>query len=117
MNLGRCTSPTPPPPPQPSKSLPGCALGDQWAGSLSAPRLHGSLSQDYQTWLDLRELESRMGERYITHESDDARWDQFAAEHGLPYPEHLRAPQLDKEQEQQQQEVEMKGLAERVSVL
>uniref|UniRef100_A0A4W6DVP8 Serine/threonine-protein kinase n=1 Tax=Lates calcarifer TaxID=8187 RepID=A0A4W6DVP8_LATCA len=27
--------------------------------------------QDYQTWLDLREFETRRGERYITHESDD----------------------------------------------
>ncbi|KAJ6663773.1 hypothetical protein lerEdw1_009852 [Lerista edwardsae] len=73
--------------------------------------------QDYQTWLDLRELESKMGERYITHESDDARWEQFATEHGLLYPEHLRARRLDKEEEEERQEVEMKGLAERVSVL
>lgn len=57
-----------------------------------------------------------MGERYITHESDDARWDQFATEHGLPYPEHLRMRQMD-EEEEEQQEIEMKGLAERVSVL
>ena len=27
-----------------------------------------------------------MGERYITHESDDARWEQFVAEHPLPGP-------------------------------
>uniref|UniRef100_A0A4X2KIL1 Serine/threonine-protein kinase n=1 Tax=Vombatus ursinus TaxID=29139 RepID=A0A4X2KIL1_VOMUR len=53
--------------------------------SLSHPWL-----QDYQTWLDLRELEGKMGERHITHESDDARWEQFAAEHTLPYPTHLR---------------------------
>uniref|UniRef100_G1QR39 protein kinase C n=4 Tax=Hominoidea TaxID=314295 RepID=G1QR39_NOMLE len=33
--------------------------------SLSHPWL-----QEYQTWLDLRELEGKMGERYITHESD-----------------------------------------------
>ncbi|XP_008216191.1 serine/threonine-protein kinase D1 isoform X2 [Nasonia vitripennis] len=30
--------------------------------------------QDYQTWCDLRELETRVGCRYLTHESDDARW-------------------------------------------
>uniref|UniRef100_A0A8C6SKX5 Protein kinase domain-containing protein n=1 Tax=Neogobius melanostomus TaxID=47308 RepID=A0A8C6SKX5_9GOBI len=30
--------------------------------------------QDYQMWLDLRGLEMRMNERYITHESDDLRW-------------------------------------------
>ncbi|XP_058051829.1 serine/threonine-protein kinase D2 isoform X2 [Ahaetulla prasina] len=79
--------------------------------------------QDYQTWLDLRELESRMGERYITHESDDARWEHFAAEHSLQYPEHLRVRRLQEEEEEeeeareQEQEMEMQGLAERVSVL
>lgn len=30
--------------------------------------------QDYQMWCDLRELESKIGCRYLTHESDDARW-------------------------------------------
>ncbi|KAL8219817.1 UNVERIFIED_CONTAM: Serine/threonine-protein kinase D2 [Gekko kuhli] len=81
--------------------------------------LSHSWLQDYQTWLDLRELESRMAERYITHESDDARWEQFAAEHGLPYPDHLRVRRLDEEEEEgeQRREAEMKGLAERVSVL
>lgn len=40
--------------------------------SLSHPFL-----QDHQTWLDLRELECKMGERYLTHESDDPRWEKF----------------------------------------
>lgn len=54
------------------------------------------LSQDYQTWLDLREFETRRGERYITHESDDARWEEFADEHSLVYPKHfIMAPNLD----------------------
>ncbi|XP_042210693.1 serine/threonine-protein kinase D3-like isoform X4 [Homarus americanus] len=30
--------------------------------------------QDYQCWCDLRELERKVGVRYVTHESDDARW-------------------------------------------
>uniref|UniRef100_A0A182UDZ3 Protein kinase domain-containing protein n=1 Tax=Anopheles melas TaxID=34690 RepID=A0A182UDZ3_9DIPT len=30
--------------------------------------------QDLQTWNDLRALESQVGLRYLTHESDDARW-------------------------------------------
>ena len=30
--------------------------------------------QDPQTWHDLRALESQVGIRYLTHESDDARW-------------------------------------------
>ncbi|KAL0114046.1 hypothetical protein PUN28_011397 [Cardiocondyla obscurior] len=30
--------------------------------------------QDYQTWCDLRKLEQKIGYRYLTHESDDARW-------------------------------------------
>uniref|UniRef100_A0A672RI55 Protein kinase D3 n=1 Tax=Sinocyclocheilus grahami TaxID=75366 RepID=A0A672RI55_SINGR len=45
--------------------------------------------QDYQTWLDLREFETRRGERYITHESDDARWEKYAYEHTLVYPKHF----------------------------
>uniref|UniRef100_A0A8C4H849 protein kinase C n=1 Tax=Dicentrarchus labrax TaxID=13489 RepID=A0A8C4H849_DICLA len=45
--------------------------------------------QDYQMWLDLRNLESRMNERYITHESDDLRWHHHAQLSGLDYPTHL----------------------------
>ncbi|XP_037046923.1 serine/threonine-protein kinase D3 isoform X2 [Bradysia coprophila] len=30
--------------------------------------------QDPQTWQDLRQLERQVGIRYLTHESDDARW-------------------------------------------
>ncbi|XP_030629764.1 serine/threonine-protein kinase D3 [Chanos chanos] len=61
------------------------------AKSLSHPWL-----QDYQTWLDLREFETRQGERYITHESDDARWEEYADEHKLVYPKHfIMAPNLD----------------------
>uniref|UniRef100_A0A023F3P7 protein kinase C n=2 Tax=Triatoma infestans TaxID=30076 RepID=A0A023F3P7_TRIIF len=33
--------------------------------------------QDYETWCDLRELETSTGVRYLTHESDDARWAKF----------------------------------------
>ncbi|CAG0912223.1 unnamed protein product [Notodromas monacha] len=33
--------------------------------------------QDYHTWCDCRELESKVGFRYITHESDDERWEQY----------------------------------------
>ncbi len=52
--------------------------------------------QDYQTWLDLREFETRRGERYITHESDDARWEEHADENGLHYPKHfIMSPNLD----------------------
>uniref|UniRef100_A0A2K5M5A3 Serine/threonine-protein kinase n=3 Tax=Cercopithecidae TaxID=9527 RepID=A0A2K5M5A3_CERAT len=59
--------------------------------SLSHPWL-----QDYQTWLDLREFETRIGERYITHESDDARWEIHAYTHNLVYPKHfIMAPNPD----------------------
>uniref|UniRef100_A0A674EY51 Serine/threonine-protein kinase n=1 Tax=Salmo trutta TaxID=8032 RepID=A0A674EY51_SALTR len=59
--------------------------------SLSHPWL-----QDYQTWLDLREFETRRGERYITHESDDVRWEEHADEHSLVHPKHfIMAPNLD----------------------
>lgn len=33
--------------------------------------------QDYQTWCDLRTLEKQMSVRYLTHESDDARWEGY----------------------------------------
>jgi len=35
--------------------------------------------QDYQTWCDLRELEKSTGGgiRFLTHESDDARWESY----------------------------------------
>ncbi|KAF1376984.1 hypothetical protein PFLUV_G00217170 [Perca fluviatilis] len=59
--------------------------------SLSHPWL-----QDYQTWLDLREFETKRGERYITHESDDARWEEHADERGLHCPKHfIMSPNLD----------------------
>lgn len=40
--------------------------------------------QEYQTWCDLRELENQVGWRYLTHESDDARWEAYRREHNLP---------------------------------
>ncbi|XP_061785038.1 serine/threonine-protein kinase D3-like isoform X1 [Nerophis lumbriciformis] len=59
--------------------------------SLSHPWL-----QDYHTWLDLREFETRRGERYITHESDDCRWEEYADERDLCYPKHfISSPNLD----------------------
>ena len=38
---------------------------------------YSSPFQDYQTWLDVRSLEAVVGERYLTHESDDARWQAY----------------------------------------
>ncbi|KAG8515290.1 Serine/threonine-protein kinase D2 [Galemys pyrenaicus] len=72
-------------------------------------------AQEYQTWLDLRELEGKMGERYITHESDDARWEQFVAEHPLPSPGLLGDGELGGVL--RPQDHEMQGLAERISIL
>uniref|UniRef100_A0A8C8RQV9 protein kinase C n=1 Tax=Pelusios castaneus TaxID=367368 RepID=A0A8C8RQV9_9SAUR len=54
--------------------------------------------QDFQTWLALRELETRMGERYLTHPSDDARWQRLAREQGLAWPPGLTTqPSLEEE--------------------
>ncbi|KAM4617340.1 serine/threonine-protein kinase D3-like [Discoglossus pictus] len=59
--------------------------------------------QDFQTWLDLRELETRIGQRYITHESDDARWQRFAEECGIVYPQHfVMGPQFDETEEEEE---------------
>ncbi|KFO29266.1 Serine/threonine-protein kinase D1 [Fukomys damarensis] len=73
--------------------------------------------QDYQTWLDLRELECKIGERYITHESDDSRWEQYAGEQRLQYPAHLINPSASHSDSPETEEREMKALSERVSIL
>ncbi|XP_049918163.1 serine/threonine-protein kinase D1 isoform X2 [Epinephelus moara] len=79
--------------------------------------------QDYQMWLDLRNLESRMNERYITHESDDLRWHHHAQVSGLDYPSHLvnGPPRGDSgqimEHHYKEQEEELETLSERVSEL
>ncbi|XP_076800670.1 serine/threonine-protein kinase D3-like [Clavelina lepadiformis] len=39
--------------------------------------------QDYQTWVDLRHLETVVGKRYLTHESDDERWEAYRRAHDL----------------------------------
>lgn len=79
------------------------------------------LLQDYQMWLDLRNLESRMNERYITHESDDLRWHHHAQLSGLDYPLHLaNGPRCDGgkgAESYQGQETELETLSERVSDL
>ncbi|KAG7233442.1 hypothetical protein INR49_007010 [Caranx melampygus] len=81
--------------------------------------------QDYQMWLDLRNLESRMNERYITHESDDLRWHHHAQLSGLDYPQHLgNGPRGDVigigvqgVERYQEREEELETLSERVSEL
>ncbi|GAB1609612.1 serine/threonine-protein kinase D3-like [Argonauta hians] len=39
--------------------------------------------QDYLTWCDLRVLESQVGSRFLTHESDDERWELYRQENEL----------------------------------
>ncbi|VIO98940.1 Uncharacterized protein BM_BM735 [Brugia malayi] len=39
--------------------------------------------QKYQLWSDLRSLEKEVGGRFLTHESDDARWINYENELGL----------------------------------
>ena len=80
------------------------------------------LHQDYQMWLDLRNLESRMNERYITHESDDLRWHHHAQLSGLDYPTQLcngppRRDSIQVVERYQEQEEELETLSERVSEL
>ncbi|XP_062274462.1 serine/threonine-protein kinase D2 [Scomber scombrus] len=81
--------------------------------------LSHSYLQDYQTWLDLRELETKLGGRYITHESDDSRWQMFAREHTLPYPAHLvpPPPAPGSDDEEGGEDADVQGLTERVSIL
>uniref|UniRef100_A0A8C9TD67 Serine/threonine-protein kinase n=1 Tax=Scleropages formosus TaxID=113540 RepID=A0A8C9TD67_SCLFO len=54
-----------------------------------------SLSHPWYQWRK-KEFETRRGERYITHESDDARWEAYADAHNLVYPKHfIMAPNLE----------------------
>ncbi|XP_043998603.1 serine/threonine-protein kinase D1 isoform X2 [Gambusia affinis] len=77
--------------------------------------------QDYQMWLDLRTLEGRMNERYITHESDDLRWLHHAQLSGLDYPSNvMNGPVNDVDpgmERYHEQEEELETLSERVSEL
>ncbi|KAM4625096.1 serine/threonine-protein kinase D1 [Polymixia lowei] len=77
--------------------------------------------QDYQMWLDLRSLECRVNERYITHESDDLRWLHHAQQSGLDYPAHLgngpRGNACQGVERYQEEEQELGTLSERVSEL
>nr|XP_033808081.1 serine/threonine-protein kinase D1 isoform X3 [Geotrypetes seraphini] len=73
--------------------------------------------QDYQTWLDLRELEHKLGERYITHESDDSRWEQYGGESSLQNPLHLTESPMKCQETSKPKEADMKALSERISIL
>ncbi|CAG9532844.1 unnamed protein product [Cercopithifilaria johnstoni] len=39
--------------------------------------------ENYQLWSDLRSLEKKIGGRFLTHESDDARWISYENKFGL----------------------------------
>ena len=41
--------------------------------------------QDYETWCDLKELEKQVGIRYLTHDSDDQRWESYRRDNGLAF--------------------------------
>ncbi|XP_067098978.1 serine/threonine-protein kinase D1 isoform X1 [Osmerus mordax] len=74
--------------------------------------------QDYQMWLDLRALEGKMSERYLTHESDDPRWQHHAEQNGLMYPVHLVNPHADVSEgaePEEGEEEEIVTLSDRVS--
>lgn len=40
--------------------------------------------QDKITYLDLKKLECEVGERYLTHQSDDQRWEQYERDNNQP---------------------------------
>lgn len=46
--------------------------------------LNHSWLQDYQVWCDLRKLENQVGQRFLTHESDDDRWEAHRSGKNLP---------------------------------
>lgn len=43
--------------------------------------------QDYEVFCDLRRLEKRVNIRWLTHESDEARWEEYRVRHELPEPD------------------------------
>ncbi|RWS30043.1 serine/threonine-protein kinase D1-like protein [Leptotrombidium deliense] len=63
--------------------------------------LSHSWLEDYTCWSDLRELEMKLGQRWVTHESDDARWEMFRVEHGLDPPSF---PRRSKSQEKEDED-------------
>ncbi|XP_077477468.1 serine/threonine-protein kinase D1 isoform X1 [Stigmatopora argus] len=71
--------------------------------------------QDYQMWLDLRTLESRVDKRYVTHESDDLRWHHHARLSGIHMQAYLGGQQGT--QLYRGREDELETLSERVSEL
>lgn len=40
--------------------------------------------QDYHVWCDLRRLERKTSTQWLTHESDEERWEQYRLKHKLP---------------------------------
>lgn len=72
-------------------------------------------------WIDLRNLEGRMNERYITHESDDLRWLHHAQLSGLDYPSNCISSSLNDvdhgKEHHHEKEEELETLSERVSEL
>ncbi|XP_075529785.1 serine/threonine-protein kinase D1-like isoform X3 [Dermacentor variabilis] len=76
--------------------------------------------QDYQTWCDIRELESQVGVRYLSHESDDTRWETYRRERGLqppaPAPPTAQTQQQSQQQSQQQQSLHHTPARSRLSV-
>lgn len=45
-----------------------------------------NINQDYNLWCDLRALEERLGKRWLTHESDDVRWESYRRQINLHSP-------------------------------
>ena len=39
--------------------------------------------QDYQCWCDLRDLEAGLDTRWLTHQSDDSRWESYGRQRHL----------------------------------
>ncbi|XP_054154331.1 serine/threonine-protein kinase D1-like isoform X2 [Oppia nitens] len=48
--------------------------------------LFHSWLQDYDVWCDLRELEIMVGTRWVTHESDDDRWERYRIANNISPP-------------------------------
>lgn len=63
--------------------------------------------QDPVTWHDLRKLESQVGVRYLTHESDDHRWGSIQENSPTkPWPTHRHTLENDIEEDDEDEESE-----------
>lgn len=60
-------------------------------------------------WCDLRRLEKRVNMRWLTHESDESRWEKYRVDKSLPVPDFgsiLSVPPSNEETENEEEKLD-----------